>query len=126
VPDRKERRPFGNAEYRLSAPERKGYHRRWFNDKTGRIDRAKEAGYETVKDVAPRFVGTHEDNTKMEAVLMEIPQAWYDEDQAKKQERNNKIDRAIQEGKYENALGEHGYIPDSGIKITADTHEPGS
>jgi hypothetical protein len=40
--------PMSSGTQRLTAPEREGYHRRWFRGDPGRIARAQQAGYEFV------------------------------------------------------------------------------
>lgn len=53
-PTERKRIPFSTAIQKLEVPERPGYHRHWFGNEPGRIERAKLAGYEFVKaeDVA--------------------------------------------------------------------------
>ena len=48
---------------------------------------------------------------------MKIRQEWYEEDQAALQEKNNRIDTAIRNGK---VTGENAgfYVPRDGIKLT--------
>ena len=50
VRKRKKRRPIGETDPRLHAPERPGYKRRFVNDIKNRIQRFLEAGYEFVQE----------------------------------------------------------------------------
>ena len=93
---RPKRIPLGTRNV-LTAPKRKGYVRRWVNDTPDRIDAFIAAGYEVVRDNIPTGdpkagedspVGTAVSKSVglgTKAVLMEIPQDWYDEDQEKRQ-----------------------------------------
>ena len=95
-----------------------GYHLHIFNDTSGRIQQAQEAGYEFVHpdevggvttnvtsrntDIGDKvrfLVGTGEKGEAMYAYLMKIKQEWYEEDQASLQVRNDKTDAAIRGGK---------------------------
>jgi len=122
LPDRKKRKPFGAPELSLSAPAREGFTRRWFNDnwfaKPGRILRAKEAGYERAEGYEPRVVGPNKTGTAIKAVLMEIPTEWYDEDQAVKQKKNDRIEEMVEQGTIEEKAGDGRYLPEMGIKVT--------
>jgi len=101
---RRERIPLGTPQQKLSAPTREGYVRRWINDDADRIHRAKAGGYDFVTDEiktdgpgarVERFVGRKEDGTPMKAFLMEVPQAFYDEDQKAKQKPADDFDAAL-------------------------------
>lgn len=97
-----ERKPFGGVEQRLSYPKRPGYHRHWFNDRPGRIARAKEAGYDHVLDhnkrPVSRPVGTQEGGGPEVAFLMEIREDWWQQDKAAKQKQVDEIDAQIRRG----------------------------
>jgi hypothetical protein len=136
---RKERVPLGTHRLKLSAPLREGYHRRWVNDVPGRIMAFEAAGYQfVIKEAAPiigeghdlsqsegvgsrvsYYVGTQETGQPMMAYLMEIPQEWYDEDQAVKLGKIKETEAAMRTG--EDGQGRPGvdgrYIPREGIKI---------
>lgn len=109
------RKPFGNQEQRLQYPERAGYHRHWFNDIPGRILRAEEAGYTQVNDAHTgkpvcTVVGIGRGGDGLTAFLMEIPQAWYDEDMAAQD--NVVLERLgqIKAGVYERPTGRDGQL----------------
>jgi len=100
-PEKKKRVPLGTRN-RLSYPERKGYHRRVFNDDHDRIQRALGAGYEFVTESGltggdPRAGDASQMGAKVSkqvgfgttGYLMEIPDEYYNEDQKAKQERLN-------------------------------------
>lgn len=97
------RKPFGSMEQRLAYAQRKGYHRHWFNEVPGRIDRALEAGYNFVNDTqgtrVNRVVGVAPAGGPLIAFLMEIPQDWYDQDQKREQEKVDQVDAEIRSGK---------------------------
>lgn len=105
---RRRRKEFG-PNYRLAAEKRPGFVRRWVNDIRGRIEQfTVQNDWEPVKDetgkVTRRAVGKGE-----EAVLLEIPEDYYREDQAEK--RRNVPDPS----KIAEARAGHGeYIPDGG------------
>lgn len=112
------RRPFGRAELKMARPKRPGFVRRWFNDSPGRIARAQEAGYvHVLENGSPvsMIVGKHvERGGGMQGFLMEIPQEFYDEDFARKQEALDELDKTIYEGGYKKGPGdENRYIPTS-------------
>lgn len=80
---------------------------RWVNDVPGRIDALKERGYEVVKQDLEVGQSTVDRGTRtgsvptlqagngIVAVLMRIPRAWYNEDQAAKAEENNATEAAM-------------------------------
>ena len=83
----------------LTAPKKEGYIRRFRNDEHGRIQQCEAAGYTVVKeDVAvgdPR-IGKEQNPGSVvsvpvgggtKAVLMEIREDWYEEDQKAKQDK---------------------------------------
>ncbi len=101
---------------RLKFPIRPGYHRRVFNDIDGgmRIEQAIADGWEVVKDpfatmdsdkdtnrpsqigsAVQRHVGTDNAGKPLAGVLMEIPQAWYDEGEAEKQAAVTKAEEGL-------------------------------
>ncbi len=117
----KKRTPVG-ARNKLTADARPGFVRRWVNDTPGRVGMFEEAGYEKVDE--PTKVGDPRaaEATQLgsvvrkpvgggvDAVLMEIPESFYREDQAAKE-------TALQQ-KEQSLLSEakEGYYGD-GIKI---------
>jgi hypothetical protein len=127
---RTERTILGGMKQKLNAPERKGFHRRWFNDNGTRIHDAQSAGYEFVTDDQGKttsdststrimqVVGTKEDGSPLHAYLMEKPQKFYDQDQAIKQKEVDVVDDAIRKGGIAGKPGQDGrYIPQQGINI---------
>ena len=85
----------------LTAPQRKGFVRRFVNDEPGRVKQYEEAGYTIVKGDVP--VGDPKVGKELQpgspvslpvgagtkAVLMEIKEDWYREDQKTKQDKIN-------------------------------------
>jgi hypothetical protein len=132
--DRRKRVPLSGMRSKLSAPQREGYVRRWFNDTGGRLMDAENAGYEFVTDTGlqigdpgtdgnqdtgsrvSKVVDRQENGQPMRAYLMEIKKEWYDEDQKNKQKQVDRVDEAIMGGNHENSLGARGYVPKGGIK----------
>jgi len=101
---RQGRKPFGSMDQKLKYEQRAGFHRHWFNDEPGRINQAKEAGYEIVKDretdvPVSRPVGTAKGGGVLMAFLMEIPEELWREDMALIQERADLVDSSIRRGK---------------------------
>ena len=93
--NRPKRTPLGLRNVLQAAP-REGYVRRYFNDVGDRLARAEAAGYTRVQSNAdtsdpsmgPSQLGsgtTKSVGGGINAVLMEIPREFYDEDQAAKQ-----------------------------------------
>lgn len=129
---RKERIPMGGPRYKLSAPQREGYHRHWFNDRGSRCYDAEQAGYTYVletrtgdADVSNTSglgsktskVVDRDDAGHIHAFLMEIPQEWYDEDQALKAGAIADVTGTIQRGALTGEPGQDGkYVPKGGIK----------
>lgn len=98
---RANRRPFGSNQQKLYYPQRSGYHRHWFNDMDGRIEEARAAGYELVKEGSEpvrRVVGTGKDRGALFAYLMEIPKEWWEEDMKRNQEQVDLTEHAIRRG----------------------------
>lgn len=121
-PENIRRVPMGTHVSRLGGEQRPGYYRRWINNVYGRIERAKRAAYEHVKDrqgnpvSAP--VGTEEQGGGLRAYFMEIPQKFRDEDLAAKRAVNDEIDRALHRGTLKEQADDKRYVPEGGIKIT--------
>ena len=112
--------PVGMPSMRMHVEPREGYFRYWFNDTPGNIQSALDGDYEFVKegtvagtlsqqeDLAAsdaggqrvsKVVGTQADGSPMVAYLMEIPQEWYDEDQAKILASAREVEHQIKTGK---------------------------
>lgn len=112
VPKRKRRRrgalEHGGA-YKLHAPTRKGYVRRFVNDKGNRLAELQEIGYTFVEEQGidthgpgsriNRLAGTHEGGAPLKTYLMEIPEEFYREDLEDKDEALKEFDREISEGR---------------------------
>lgn len=121
---RESRRAFGSMDQKLAAPKRPGFHRHWFNEIPGRIDAAREAGYEHVQDRhgknERRVVGKTAAGEPLYGYLMEIPQEWYDDDVEKEQAHVDETDLAIRRGKLNEQQDEKRYVPEHrGIKISS-------
>lgn len=110
---RRKRTQFG-VQQRLAADTRRGYVRRWFNDVPGRIRQYnKENDWEHVlgddKKPVEAIVGKDDAGIPIRAFLMEIPEDYYQEDQAAKQAA------IVDPQKMREAqAGEGEYIPDGG------------
>lgn len=109
----------------LHADTRPGYVRRLVNDQDDRIERFKKAGWSPVEDeqVGDPHAGdasslgsmtTKSVGAGMKAVLMEIPEEHYQEDQRDKQKRVNELEEAMEQD-IKNKLG--GSAIGEGIKI---------
>ena len=112
VPQRKRRRrgalEYG-AHFKLSAPKREGFERRFVNDKGNRLADLQEIGYTFVEDTGiathgpgtrvNRLAGTQESGAPLKTYLMEIPEEYYREDMQDKDEALREYDRAINEGR---------------------------
>lgn len=112
---RKRRTPMGAPQLKLDAPTRPGFNRRWFNDTPGRIDKALQHDWthvmqETKADGEPQpvkaLVGRTPEGQPLHAYLMEIPEEYYAEDQAAKQEAVDAVDQAIRRGQHLAAGGQ--------------------
>jgi hypothetical protein len=113
----RKRKPIG-TQSRLVAPKRDGYARRFVNDIDGRVDRFKEAGYEVVTGDVETNSGQVGLDSQMgsavckgvgggtKAVLMEIKQEWYDEDQAAKHAKIDHVESSLKQKKQ----GQYGSI----------------
>lgn len=110
-----ERTAFGDRNPRLSAPARKGFHRHWFIDKPGRIDRGLRAGWKFVKDHDGtnmlRVTGGYQLETKegQKSYYMEMPQEWYEADQRATLQAVAETEATIRRG--EVAVGDGKYVP---------------
>ena len=102
----------------LTAPQRHGYVRRFVNNEPGRINGFKAAGYEIVqgdaqigdpkigKGLLPGSAVAMPVGGGQNAVLMEIKQEYYDEDQKVKQD---KITREENDMRQELNSGKNGF-----------------
>lgn len=117
--DKRKRVAFSANRKRLQVDAQfPGYVTRWFNDQDDRLQRAEDAGYEFVnrreisqvgdKDITSgntdvnsrvsRVVGRSANQQGIRAYFMKIPEAFYKEDQAKKEAVNALVDEAIRAG----------------------------
>ena len=117
------------SEYEMKEFEQRGRILRWFNDQNGRIDAALKGGWTFVEPEQARSVGhgqLHAENTDLNskvskvvsrsgdpirAYLMSISKEWYDEDQEAKEDRNRKVDQALQATDQGGQSIEGGYTP---------------
>lgn len=111
------RKPFGKRIQKLDNTPLAGFHCHWFNDYPGRIQAAKEAGYEHILDrdgkpqmritgVAPPDQG----GGGMRSYRMKIPIEWYEEDQKAKRDRDEEKMKQIRHGVVANTRpGEDGF-----------------
>jgi len=102
---RRENHPHG-LRMRLEAPQKEGFHRRWANDDDkGRIHQLTvQDDYEIVKDEITGNPVTAKTGGGGRVVLVEIPQEYYDENQADKAKRISDP----------NDVGKDQYIPEEG------------
>lgn len=124
---RQERIPLGQQKPKMARVARPGMVGRWVNDVGGRIDAARQAGYEHVMEtVTPdgekkpvsMTVGTAESGGPLTAFYMEIPEKFYREDQKAKLKPVDEVDNAIRHGNIEGEVGKDGrYMPSQGINI---------
>ena len=95
------RRPFGSLAQKLHYAQREGYHRHWFNDSPGRIQRALDASYthvlENGKPVS-RPVDVAPGGGALMGFLMEIPKEWWEADQKEVQDRIKEQEEGIIRG----------------------------
>jgi hypothetical protein len=106
---RRRRKKLGMAAFRLTAPERPGFTRRFFNDDANRIAQAHELGYDPVSETRAktpglgshdsRLVGTKATGEPLRAILMETPNELYAEGLAEKEAHASAIDQAIMSGR---------------------------
>lgn len=113
---RAEKRPKRVPLYKsriLDGKERPGFMRRWVNETPGRVEMFEAAGWTLVTghgedtsvkraqsesqqtSVVRRVVNRAYDAESKTAVLMEIPEELYKEDQAEKQKRNDLFEESI-------------------------------
>lgn len=121
------RKPFGSMDQKLAWDPVPGMHIYWFNDVPGRVERAKDAGYEHVTDAdgkpVKRNVGVGVDGNGLSAYLMQIPQEWYEEDMRIEQRKVDELEEGITRGEIDGRglskedKGEHFYVGKQGIKV---------
>jgi len=118
---RKKRIPLGTRD-RLKYPQREGYVRRVFNDNEDRIQRALDAGYEFVTGDLPGGDPRAGDPTQvgakvmkevgggMKGYLMEIPEAYYRDDQKAKQDKIDALESEMKREKTDGVSGISGKV----------------
>lgn len=124
---RKGRIPLGHVAPKMARQASKGMVGRWLNDEAGRIEAARNAGYEHVMESTgidgeekpvSMVVGVAENGHPLKAYYMEIPEKFYREDQQAKQKEVDRVDDAILRGNIEGKVGDDGrYVPSQGINI---------
>ena len=127
---RQKRVPLGVPTQRLHADVPSGMTGRWTNDTPGRIERARQGGYEFISNdgevvqnregCRSEIVGTGRDGGAMRAFLMAIPTVLYEQDQAAKAALIKEGSDAIQRGKPQQAAAQDEdafYTPSEGIKL---------
>ena len=133
VTGREERVPLGIARQKLKVPEIQGYRLRWINDTPGRLNEARQGGYEFVMndEIGGKFGDTDIDQTNrdlgskvcravsqttgLKAYLMKIPNEYYEADQRAKQKEIDVVDQAIHSGKLKDFVNQ--YVPEDGKGI---------
>lgn len=100
---RDNRKGFGSFSQKLARPARTGYHRHWFNDTPGRIQRALEAGWTHVKsDITKKneceIVGVAAAGGVLHGYLLEIPEDWYNDDMIEQEKMNASREEQIKGG----------------------------
>ncbi len=123
-PTRPVRIPLGTRNV-LTAPKRKGYVRRFVNEGEGRVKQFEAAGYTVVREDIEvgdpkagkgRKVGSAVNpavGAGKKAVLMEIKEEWYQEDQKSKQDAILEGERDMKRQLNSGANGTYG-----GVKIS--------
>lgn len=105
---RRPRGDIGGIRLKLSAPERKGWFRRWFVDKPGRIAEAEELVYthvseQGIKSDGPdsrvrRITGTDGTGAPQYSYLMETPLEEYQAGITDKEEAHATFEESIRRG----------------------------
>lgn len=104
------RKPIGAYSQKLALPLRNGYHRHWFNDTAGRVQEAEANGWSFISDKdgknISRCVGTGRDKGAMYAFAMELPEVFWLEDMAaKNQAATDKVD-ALKSSPFQSKAGQ--------------------
>ena len=101
---------------------------RWVNETSGRTEKLREIGYETVDQASfskgekistRRRVGTNKDGSALYAILMATPKKWYDERQALAENDRTNKERGLITGKIDGSgeeLGKEFYNKGSKIQ----------
>ena len=110
---RRTRIPVTDAHAKLDAPPRPGFHRRFVNDKPGRIEKFQRAGWVIVMKDGKPWSESVSDSEKLRGFLMEIPDEFYIDDFIRKQEKLDETDFAIYRGRLNEEPGDNRYVPRS-------------
>lgn len=128
---RPKRTPIGTRN-KLTAEPREGYVRRWVNDRDGRVQMFEEAGYEVVRKPTEVGEGVSAEATQLgsvvrkpvgggvNAVLMEIPKEWNEEDQARKEDALKQKEKSLLSEAKEGFYGEGLKIDRGSPKVTIE------
>lgn len=114
----------------LEAKKRPGYNRRWINEEIGAVEAYKEASWMPVEgeedasdnraqkesqlgSVVRRVVNRDPNASAKTAILMEIPEDLYNEDQAEKQKQVDKIEASYDPEKFKVGSADYGSMKKS-------------
>lgn len=126
---KRKRIPFGAPRTKLEVPYKpEGYHLHWVNDDAGRIFAAQQGYYEFVSPDEVGMEQTEDNKVKvlvgktaqhgpLFAYLMKIKQEYYSEDRQLINSRQDEFERQLKKTGH-NQNGEHGYVPQEGIKLS--------
>jgi len=84
--------PFGAYDQKMKLAPIQGYKLHWFNDKPGRVETAKRAGWTPILDHEGKPVVLTVDGNGLKAYAMKIPEQFWAEDQAR---QNAKAEAAL-------------------------------
>lgn len=112
APQRRKRSPVGGIAYKLDAPKREGYVRRFVNGDPARVQQLIELGYTFVSEKAgegsartqgqgtriSRHAGKLDSGAPMQAFLMETPVSEYEIGVAEKEDRLKPFEDALRRG----------------------------
>ena len=150
----RERIPMSLPMQKLAVPEMEGYHLHWMLGTQSRLSQALRAGYEFVDETEVDIVGTGladdlsksgntdmgtrisvsagadvgADGSEQRLYLMKLKIEWWNEDQAKLENRNEQVAAAIRGGQHTGDANPNGldnrYIPDAHKKNNANILTP--
>ena len=120
--DGRERVPFGNGRQQLAWPKEPGFRHYWFNDVPGRIEDARRAGYDHIRDpITQEPVAIVTDRTVgggRKSYLMKCPIEFYVEDMSLREEADARMLDEIREGQSGPGAKDKRYIPQQGISVS--------
>jgi hypothetical protein len=112
APGVRQRVAYGQRSAKLYAAKREGFERRWMNDDPGRVQEKIDAGWTHVMDRHGKpEVRVVDRRAGLKAYLMEIPTAYYNEDQAAKSENLDATEKVIYNPQTNKELGGNIYVP---------------